>query len=153
MSSKKKTVNQISSIIIHIAIAVIVITVVAMLFFVGIKKANAFGYSIFSDTPVAADPGVDKLFVVEEGMSRSQCMDNLEKAGLIRDKNVALIQSYFYEYDIYPGTYTLNTSMTVKEILAELNEKPVATTEAETEAETETTEEARETKEIIEGDE
>ena len=36
-----------------------------------------------------------------------------------------LFQSRFYDYDkIYPGTYTLNTSMTSKEILQKLSEKP-----------------------------
>ena len=32
---------------------------------------------------------------------------------------------FFYDYDkIYPGTYTFNTSMTSKEILQKLSEKP-----------------------------
>ena len=153
MSAKKKAVNQISSFGIHAALTVILLTVAAMVFFVGIKKAYSFGYEIFNDKPVAEAPGTDKLFVVEKGMSRAQCMDHLEKSGLIRDKNIALIQAFFFEYEIYPGTYTLNNSMTVKEILAELNEAPaeplpIETEPSVTEAETEAV-----TKEIIEGDE
>ena len=153
MSAKKKVVHQVSSLVIHMALTVILLTVAAMVFYVGIKKAYSFGYQIFNDQPMAEAPGTDKLFVVEEGMSRSQCMDNLEKSGLIRDKNVALIQSYFFEYDIYPGTYTLNTAMTTKELLAELNEKPAEPVVKETKAASVPEETEAVTKEIIEGDE
>ena len=31
---------------------------------------------------------------------------------------------WFYDYEIYPGTYELSTAMTSKEILQALNEKP-----------------------------
>ena len=154
MSAKKKVVKELSSVVIHVAMAVILLTVAAMATYVGAKKAYSFGYDIFNDQPVHARPGTDKLFVVEKEMSRAQCMDNLEKSGLIRDKNVALIQSYFFEYEIYPGTYTLNTAMTTKEILKELSEEPSEPLPIETkkaivpEKEAEAT-----TKEVIEGDE
>ena len=113
-----------SSAVIHVAMAVILLTVASMVLFVGAKKAYSFGYDIFNDRPMHSAPGTDKLFVVEKDMGRMQCMDHLEKAGLIRNKTVALIQSYFFEYDIYPGTYTLNTAMTTKEILLKLSEEP-----------------------------
>ncbi len=125
MSAKKKVVNQVSSAVIHMAMAVILLTVAAMVFYVGAKKAYSFGYEIFSDQAVAEEPGTDKLFVVEKGMGRVECMDHLERSGLIKNKTIGLIQSIFFEYDIYPGTYTLNTSMTTKEILLKLNEMPL----------------------------
>jgi len=154
MSAKKKVVKELSSVVIHVAMAVILLTVAAMLMFVGAKKAYSFGYDIFNDTPVHQAPGTDKLFVVEEEMSRAQCMDNLEKSGLIRSKSVALIQSYFFEYDIYPGTYTLNTSMTTKEILIELNEEPSEPLPLETMQESAPVNETEGvTREVIEGDE
>ena len=154
MSAKKKVVKELSSVVIQVAMAVILLTVAAMVLYVGAQKAYSFGYDIFNDQPVHSDPGTDKLFVVEEGTSRAQCMNNLEKSGLIRNKMVALIQSYFFEYEVYPGTYTLNTAMTTKEILIELNEEPSEPLPIETqkapapEKETEAV-----TKEVIEGDE
>lgn len=154
MSAKKKVVKEVSSMVIHLAMAVILLTVAAMVFYIGIKKAYAFGYDLFDDQPVHEAPGTDKLFVVEEDMSRSQCMDNLEKSGLIRNKTVALIQSYFFEYDIYPGTYTLNTSMTTKEILIELNEEPSEPLPIETKKASAPVKETEAvTKEVIEEDE
>ena len=150
--SRKRT-NQIVSFIIQTAIAVIVATIVTMIFFAGIKQAYSFGYAVFGSPPAAPAPGTDKLFVVEEGMSTAQCVENLERAGLIRDKNIALIQEFFYEYEVYPGTYTLNTSMTVKEILAELNEEPPQETATQAQASSPSSEDEGQTREIIEGDE
>lgn len=156
MSTSKKKASQISAAVIQAAISVIFYTVVVMIFFIAVKKAYAFGYEVFQQQAVSEAPGMNKVFVVEEDMSASECMEALEQSGLIRSRTVALIQEFFFEYDIYPGTYTLNTSMTTKEILAELNEKPVeeipekvsdvpAAASAATEAQVET-------KEIIEGD-
>ncbi len=124
MSANKKKANQVSSAVIRAALTVIFYTVVVMVFIVGIRRAYDFGYEIFDSGSVAEAPGTDKLFVVEEGMSSAECMDSLEKSGLIRDKTVAMIQEFFYQFDIYPGTYTLNTSMTTKEILQVLDEGP-----------------------------
>lgn len=132
MSAKKKsTVDRIAHGIIGIALAVIILTAIAMLFYTGIRKAYAVGYSLLGSSAMAEEPGTDKLFVVEEGMSKSECMSDLKKAGLISDTYVALFQEWFYELEIYPGTYTLNTSMTVREILEILNEEPEPVAEPE----------------------
>lgn len=164
-AKKKKTVDRISHTIIQIALVIIILTGIAMLFYTGIKKAYAVGYSLLGTSAVAEAPGTDKLFVVEEGMSKSECMSNLKKAGLIRDSYIALFQEWFYELDIYPGTYTLNTSMTVREILEELNKEPEAVKTPETSPETAPAPEEvlpeeegagepenGETREVIEGD-
>lgn len=162
-AKKKSTVNRIAHTVIQIALIVIILTAIAMLFYTGIEKAYSVGYSLLGSSAMAEDPGTDKLFVVEEGMSKSECMSDLKKAGLIRDTYIALFQEWFYELDIYPGTYTLNTSMTVREILEELNKKPEPVPETEaapktTEALSEETElqdneaENGQTREVIEGD-
>lgn len=154
MSSTNKTVKQISSAVIQTAMTVILLTIVIMVFYMAIRKAYRFGQEVFNMSPMAEAPGVDKLFIVEDGVSTMQCLESLENAGLIRDKNIARLLEFFFEYEIYPGTYTLNTSMTVKEILAELNEKPPEETAGETTAAARAAEttSAAETKEIIEGD-
>ena len=45
----------------------------------------------------------------------------LEKDGLIHNRYSFIIQAMVYEYEIQPGTYTLNTSMTSRKILEELS--------------------------------
>lgn len=60
-----------------------------------------------------------------------------KEKGLITNDFAFWFQSIFYDYqDIYPGIYTLNTSMTSKEILRELNVKPEEESEASPEART-----------------
>ena len=152
MSSTNKTVKQISSAVIQTALTIIFYTIVIMVFYAAVRKAYSFGHEVFNTSPMAAPPGVDKLFVVEEGMTTEQCLESLERSGLIRDKMVARFQEFFFEYEIYPGTYTLNTSMTLKEILAALNEKPPQETEGTTSAPPPETAAETETKEIIEGE-
>ena len=54
----------------------------------------------------------------------------LDSKGLIKNEYAFLIQSMFYEYgkageyEIIPGTFTLNNSMTAKEIIIELRDGP-----------------------------
>ena len=70
-------------------------------------------------------PGVDRTVVIEEGDSASDVAGLLMDQGLITNEFAFVFQSRFYEYDtFYPGTYELNTSMTSKEILQELNTRP-----------------------------
>ena len=57
--------------------------------------------------------------------SVSDAAQFLAHKGLSKSEFAFIFQSKFYDYDtIYPGTYTLNTSMTSKEILQLLNKKP-----------------------------
>ncbi|MEG0369792.1 MAG: aminodeoxychorismate lyase, partial [Hungatella sp.] len=51
--------------------------------------------------------------------------DALEEMGLIQNEYAFQIQSNFYEYEIVPGTYTLNNSMSSKTIILLLKEEPV----------------------------
>ena len=60
-----------------------------------------------------------------DGESVSEAAEFLARKGLIKSEFAFIFQSKFYDYEtIYPGTYTLNTSMTSKEILQALNVKP-----------------------------
>jgi len=156
MSEKRtggKKANRVTAAVIETALKVIFYTVAVMLFFACAKKAYAFGYEVFNQEAMAEAPGVDKTFVVEEGMGDQACMEALEQSGLIRNALTARIQKLFFGFEIYPGTYTLNTSMTTKEILEILDEKPPEeTTAPETTAAPATDADASvgETKEIIE---
>lgn len=47
----------------------------------------------------------------------------LKKDGLIDNELAMRVQMKFYDYEIQPGTYTLNTSMSSKKMLQILNEK------------------------------
>ena len=78
------------------------------------------------------EPGKDVVVTIEPGMSKSEIGQMLEDKGLIRDAQLFVFQVYLSDYknSIVPGTYTLNTSMTAKQMMIAIeneNIKPEST--------------------------
>lgn len=119
---------------VSISFSVLIVLVV----FIGIFKASTFcyefGYRIFSEAPVESEPGNDVVVQIDEGDSAFDIGKKLEEKGLIRDSELYVAQYYLSAYvdELLPGTYTLNTSMTTKEMLVVMS-TPVEDTEVENE--------------------
>lgn len=119
---------------VSISFSVLILLVV----FIGIFKASTFcyefGYRIFSEAPVESEPGNDVVVQIAEGDSAFDIGKKLEEKGLIRDSELYVAQYYLSAYvdELLPGTYTLNTSMTTKEMLVVMS-TPVEDTEVENE--------------------
>ena len=109
--SLKKTIQ----IIFRIFIVTIIVYVAAKLGTI----AFDFGYRVFTEPAVAEAPGDDVLVQVKEGMEAGELAEVLEEKGLVRDSNLFLLQYRLSAYwkRIEPGVYTLNTSMTAKEMM------------------------------------
>lgn len=117
----RKTAGMIISISLQMIVCALVIIV---LYDTGIKGFE-FGQSIFSQEAVASEAnGKDMIVIVEEDASEVDVAKLLENKGLIKDYKVFWIQSKLYKATLYPGTYTLNTSMTSEEMLQILMEEP-----------------------------
>lgn len=131
MSTNNKVVFRFVSISFSILVLLIV--------FIGVFKASAFcyefGYRIFSETPVEAEPGSDIVVQIEESDSISDISKKLEEKGLIRDSWLFVGQYYLSAYvdELLPGTHTLNTSMTAKEMMVVMSAPVEEDTEAENE--------------------
>ena len=112
----KRVVMSVVSAVFNISVLIIVIVL--------IKDAAAYvydyGYRIFAEPPMAEEPGRDVIFTVEPGDSVEEIAANLKKEGLIRDASLFVWQERVSAYygDEKAGTYTLNTSQTVGEMLA-----------------------------------
>lgn len=118
-------IRKTAGMIISISLQMIVCALVVILLYDTGIKGFAFGESIFSPTAVSVQgAGKDMIVIVEEEASDLEVAKLLESKGLIEDYKVFLIQAKLYEADLYPGTYTLNTSMTSEEMLKILMEKP-----------------------------
>lgn len=96
-----------------------------------------YGYRFFSETSMAPAPGEDVLVLVEPGTSGFELSKKLEEKGLVRDAKLFYLQLKLsaYSKSIEPGTYTLNTSMTPKELMiamspGELETRTTESTEA-----------------------
>ncbi len=122
MSRTTKEINRITGAIIGISGRLIVYALIVLLLYEGVTKGYAFGHDIFYATSVEAEPGRDKTITVNEGASVAGTAKQLQEAGLISNEYSFIIQSLFFDYKVNPGTYTVNTSMTSKEILQMMDE-------------------------------
>lgn len=134
MSRMTKEINKITGTIIGISGKLIVYAVVILLLFEGITRGYAFGHDIFYATAMEEAPGTPKTVTIPKGYTSSEAAEVLRDAGLIDNVLAFQIQKLFYDYDIHPGTYELNTSMTSKEILQELNTEPETAETGESQA-------------------
>ena len=113
---------------------------VLLLVFIGVFKASAFcydfGYRIFTEAPMAEAPGKDVMIRIEEGDSAFTIGKRLEDYGLVNDSLLFMAQYYLSAYvnDLNPGMYTLNTSMTAKEMLIVMSAETEDTEEVESES-------------------
>ncbi len=78
-----------------------------------------FGYRVFTESAIDEEPGTDVMVLVREDMSEREIGRMLEEKGLIRDANLFYLQLKLSAYsgELLPGVYTLNTSMTAKEMM------------------------------------
>ena len=122
--NSSNSIKRITSIVISIALRVIVYSFLIVAVLEGAKKAYQFGRGIFYVTAVDPAPGKDVSVVIRSGTDAGEAADQLADLGLINNKVSFIVQSRFFELEIKPGTYTLNTSMTSREMLEVLNEGP-----------------------------
>lgn len=122
MSAKKA--NRAIVIAVRVVIRLIVLLLLVIIFQVIISIGYDFGYNLFAAPAMSSSPGREVTFKVEKGDSTSNIINDLADAGLIRDKLSFRCQIIFYDKILQPGEYTLNTSMTSKEILMHLNDGP-----------------------------
>ncbi|MFT3985077.1 MAG: endolytic transglycosylase MltG [Lachnospiraceae bacterium] len=115
MKAKQLTISFLGTVI----RAVVLILVVLFIYKAGVK-AYDFGFRIFTEEPMTAEPGRDIEVTITQGDSVGDVGKMLEEKGLVRDAQLFSIQKLLSQYtgDIQPGVYTLNTSMTAEEMFA-----------------------------------
>ena len=103
--------------ILTVGIAIIFYAVVVY----GIKKAANdsydFAYQLFGDTSVEAAPGRDVKVTILKGESSMNIASKLEDAKLVTSKYSFYLKLKLKDYEIMPGTFVLNTSMSYDDIL------------------------------------
>ena len=140
MKDERSALAKITGVIGGVAGRVIIAALLLLLTFEGLRICFDFGHDIFYQQPMEAEPGTDHVVTLEDGATMQSTAEQLKDAGLIRNELAFVIQGELYQINLYPGDYTLNTSMTTKEILTALNTDPeeyaaqVKESEAEREA-------------------
>ncbi|MCR5330355.1 MAG: endolytic transglycosylase MltG [Lachnospiraceae bacterium] len=118
--------------------SVVILTIgIAIIFYVavayGIRRAANysydFAYQIFGDVAVEAAPGRDVKVTIMKGESTMNIASKLQDAKVIVNKYSFFVKLKLMElgkkdndpetskYDVMPGTYILNTSMSYNEVL------------------------------------
>lgn len=113
--NKNKLVFQFVS----VSFSILIILVVFIGAFKATKFCYDFGYRIFTEQPVEEAPGSEVVVQISEADSAMDIGKMLEDKGLIRDSELYVAQYYLSAYvdKLLPGTYTLSTSMTAKEMM------------------------------------
>ena len=125
MSRTTREINRITTTIISMSVSLLFYALVFFLLYEGITRGYSLGHEVFSPTAVAEAPGTDKEFTIRNGESLSEVAEELEKSGLINNKLIFIIQAKFFDYEVYPGTYTLNTSMTSRDMMKAIDESGI----------------------------
>lgn len=127
----KQMAGTILGTIIKIAVAVLIIFYV----YKASTIAYDYGYRIFAEGPVSEEPGFDVTIAITSDKDVRDIGELLETRGLIKDGKLFVLQELLSKYhgQIKEGAYTLNTSMTVDEML-EIMAGDAEETESETDS-------------------
>ncbi len=111
--------RQIAGAVVGTVIKVVVTAVFLMFVYRYAVEAYDYGYRIFGEEPMDAEPGRDVTVTIGEYDSTQDVAEMLMQRGLIRDAKLFVIQEKLsgLEEGMQPGTYDLNTAMTVEEML------------------------------------
>lgn len=133
MSRTTKDINKVTGTVIAVSGKMILYAVIVLLLFEGMTRGYEFGHEIFYATAMEEGEGRLKTVTIPAGQSVKETARLLAQSGLVGNELAFQVQKQFYDYEIYPGTYTFNTAMTSKEILQQLNEKPEETASSDAE--------------------
>lgn len=111
----KQMVTAIGGVVLKLALAIAVV----VLIYKGATMAYDYGYRIFQEPPISEGTGYDVEVQITMGKSALEIGELLEQKGLIRDANLFYVQNLLSHYkdELQPGVYTLNTSMTMQEMM------------------------------------
>ena len=106
-----------------------------------------FGYRVFTEAPVDAEPGRDVMVQISDDMSDMDIAKELKEKGLVENANLFFVQlkASAYSGKLHAGVYTLNTSMTARDMMVLMAAEPEKSSADDTETITGTTEETTDT--------
>lgn len=111
--------------VLHILVNIIFYMLVILAIMKLGSMAYSFAYQVFGDVAAAQAPGKDIEVTISKNDSASSIASKLELNGVITDHRTFYIRlKLLRKSKVYPGTYTLNNSMTYDDILKEITTKP-----------------------------
>lgn len=119
MSRIVHKVNRFTSLVIRISLRILALFLFLFLLYEGITRGYRFGYQIFNPDERTSD--AVETVTIDEDTDPMALARQLEEDGIIWNRYAFEFTRRFYEYELVPGTYEVEGSMTIKEILEEFS--------------------------------
>ena len=127
MGRGSEKLNSLSAGMLGLAFRIVVLAFLCLLLFRGTIRAYHFGNELFYEQGAEEAPGRDIRVTVTADMSSRSVAELLKRKGIIKNVWAYQAQSRFFDLKAKPGTYVLNTSRPVKDLLEQLNTGPEQT--------------------------
>lgn len=132
-SGRERNTMKSSKTALHLLGFILNILMMVLIVFVVIQLATAaydIGYRVFTEPAMESEPGRDVMVEVEQGMSAWELGTELEEKGLVDNHILFTVQLQISSYakNMKPGLYTLNTSMTAREMMQVMTKEEVEET-------------------------
>ena len=128
MNREREEQSSAANMIGRLAIRIMLTALAVLAVYVAAKYAYDFGRDIFYQIPAESAPGHDITLEISDD---SDLPKVLFENGLIRNEKAFSVMTAFYKPDPVPGEYTLNTSMTTKELITRIMEQSAVLLEEE----------------------
>lgn len=122
-STSTSLILKITNAILRVCLNIIFYAAVIWVIITASRYVYSFSYQMFGSVPAAEEPGKDIDFQIASGESTMDIANKLEFNGLILNKYSFYLKTKLKDYNIYPGTYILNTSMDYDDILTEITDQ------------------------------
>lgn len=107
--------------VLSISVTVLVcVLVICGLYRLG-QECYDFGYRVYTEPAVTQSDGDNSLVQITDGMSTMELAEVLEEKGLVRDAKLFYVQAKLEGFQLIPGAYQLNTSMTAREMMEQMS--------------------------------
>lgn len=119
-SKKKKSMENVAAGAVGAIFQIVLIIVVVMVIYRFSVSAYYYGIRIFGEPPMSEEPGVEVSVEITDGMDFDGIAQQFYDKGLVRDKNLFMLQEYLSNYSedgFVEGTYTVTTAMTPEEMM------------------------------------
>lgn len=115
-STSSRVALKVISTILKILLNILFYSIVIVLLVKISGVAHDFGYQVFGKVTASEAPGHDTTIEIDKGESTMNIASKLELNGVIVNKYSFFLKAKLKKYNLMPGTYNLNTSMTYDEI-------------------------------------
>ena len=112
-----------SEILLSFSLRILFLIVLLYMILQGVKLAYRYGHGLMYEHAMEKEPGREVSLEIKEGESSSDVAAQLEKLGLIDNKESFMLKAKLYHASLLPGNYSLNTAMTQLDILDFISEE------------------------------